>query len=429
MSNGQSWPADKVERRSIETLIPYARNSRTHSDEQVTQLAASIKEWGFTNPILVDPDGEIIAGHGRLLAAKKLNLKDVPCITADGWTEAQKKAYVIADNKLALNAGWDNEMLSVEFQELESLAFDLGLTGFNPDELAKLLAPPETDGLTDEDDVPDVPEQPVSRRGDVWHLGRHKLMCGDCIDANNVDVLMEGRFADMVFTDPPYNVDYSGRGKNNLGKIKNDAMSGEEFDQFLSDVFSNYFNSMKPLAPIYVCHPDGKTKEKVSFELAFNVLFYKSCTIIWVKQSAGMGWQDYRAQHEPILYGWKEGDGKHFFTDDRTKTTIWQIGRDVQKDYVHPTQKPVELVKEAIVNSSKGHDIVLDFFGGSGSTLIAAEKTGRDARIMELDEKYVDVIVERWQNFTGQEAILESNGKTFNDCKAKQGNESSGGND
>ena len=224
---------------------------------------------------------------------------------------------------------------------------------------------------------------------------------------------MQGQKADLVFTDPPYNVDYSGRGNNNLGKIKNDSMSNDQFDEFLADVFTGYSSVMKPLSCIYVCHPDGKTNEKVSFELAFKNYFYKSCTIIWVKQSAGMGWQDYRAQHEPILYGWKEGNGKHFFINDRTKTTVWQIGRDVQKDYVHPTQKPVALIEEAILNSSKGDDIVLDFFGGSGSTLIGAEKTKRKSYIMELDEKYVDVMIKRWQNFTGNNAKHEKTGKTF----------------
>jgi DNA modification methylase len=403
--------------QSVTALTPYARNSRTHSDEQVAQVAASIKEFGWTNPILIDEEGGIIAGHGRLQAAQRLGESDVPTITLTGLTDAQKRAYVIADNKLALNAGWDNDMLAVEIADLIEEGFDLDLTGFDGDEINKLLADSEKieEGLTDEDAVPEVPDDPVSKLGDVWVLGKHRVVCGDCTDQTAVDLLMDGQMADMVFTDPPYNVDYSGRGKNNLGKIKNDKMSNDQFDEFLADVFASYLSVMKPLAAIYVCHPDGKTKEKVAFELAFEVPFYKSCTIIWVKQSAGMGWQDYRAQHEPILYGWKEGAGKHFFTDDRTKTTVWQIGRDVQKDYVHPTQKPVALVEEAVLNSSKGHDIVLDFFGGSGSTLIAAEKSARDARIMELDEKFVDVIVRRWQDFTGKDAVHEASGQTFSE--------------
>lgn len=403
--------------QSVTDLTPYARNSRTHSDEQVAQVAASIKEFGWTNPILIDENNGIIAGHGRLQAAQRLGESNVPTIVLTGLTDAQKRAYVIADNKLALNAGWDNDMLAVEIADLIEEGFDLDLTGFDGDEVNKLLAESEKveEGLTDEDAVPEAPDDPVSKLGDVWVLGKHRVVCGDCTDQTAVDLLMDGQMADMVFTDPPYNVDYSGRGKNNLGKIKNDKMSNDQFDEFLADVFASYLSVMKPLAAIYVCHPDGKTKEKVAFELAFEVPFYKSCTIIWVKQSAGMGWQDYRAQHEPILYGWKEGAGKHFFTDDRTKTTVWQIGRDVQKDYVHPTQKPVALVEEAILNSSRGHDIVLDFFGGSGSTLIAAEKSARDARIMELDEKFVDVIVRRWQDFTGQDAVHEASGQTFSE--------------
>jgi len=406
----------QVEWLDVTQVTPYARNSRTHSDEQVAQVAASIKEFGWTNPILLDEAGTIIAGHGRLMAAQRLGHEQVPTITLAHLTDAQKRAYVIADNKLALNAGWDAEMLAVEVEELLDQGFDLDLTGFDAQEIDALLADANkvAEGNTDEDLVPEAPEFPTSELGDVWILGRHRVVCGDCTDQTAVDKLMQGQLADMVFTDPPYNVDYSGRGANQLGKIKNDAMSDAAFQQFCSDVFASYFSVMKPLACIYVCHPDSKTAPKIAFESAFGDAFEKSSTIIWVKQSAGMGWQDYRAQHEPILYGWKKGSGKHFFCGDRTKTTVWEIGRDVQKDYVHPTQKPVALVEEAINNSSKGHDIVLDFFGGSGSTLIAAEKTGRNARIIELDQKYVDVIVKRWQDFTGQDAIHEESGETFN---------------
>lgn len=403
--------------QDVSALTPYIRNSRTHSDEQVAQVAASIKEFGWTNPILIDEDHSIIAGHGRLQAAQRLSAEQVPTITLTGLTDAQKRAYVIADNKLALNAGWDEEMLAVEINDLLGEGFDLELTGFDQSEIDALLAEADKvdDGLTDEDAVPEVPAVPVSKLGDVWVLGRHRVMCGDCNDFTAVESLMKADMADLVFTDPPYNVDYSGRGENNLGKIKNDAMSDELFQQFCDDVFASYLSVMKPLACIYVCHPDSKSAPKIAFENSFANSFKKSSTIIWVKQSAGMGWQDYRAQHEPILYGWKDGAGKHFFCGDRAKTTVWQIGRDVQKEYVHPTQKPVALVEEAILNSSKGHDIVLDFFGGSGSTLIAAEKTGRNARLMELDEKYVDVIVKRWQEFTGKDAVHAESGQTFNE--------------
>jgi len=404
----------EIEQLKLDALIPYARNSRTHSDAQVAQIAASIKEFGFTNPVLIDETGSIIAGHGRVMAARKLAIADVPSIRLTHLTDAQKKAYIIADNKLALNAGWDDEMLAVELTDLKDMGFDLDLTGFSTDEIEALLAPVGTEGLTDEDAVPDAPEAPVTVLGDVWLLGKHRVMCGDSTSIEQAEQLMAGTNADLVFTDPPYNVDYSGRGQNNLGTIKNDNMSAEDFEQFCRDLFATYNAVMKPLACIYVCHPDSQSGPKLAFEKTFAEQFKKSSTIIWMKQSAGMGWQDYRAQHEPILYGWKDGGkGKHFFSGDRTKTTVWKIGRDAQTTYKHPTQKPVALPEEAIKNSSKGQDIVLDLFGGSGSTLIACEKTGRINRSMELDPKYCDVIVQRWQEFTGQTATLESNGKPF----------------
>jgi DNA modification methylase len=371
----------------------------------VAQIAASIKEFGFRNPILVDGVG-IIAGHGRLLAAQKLGLDKVPTIDCSDMTESQKKAYIIADNKLALNAGWDNAMLTIEMQELEDEGFDLTLLGFDDKELNALLEPEVADGLTDEDATPELPKEPKTKLGDIYILGNHRLMCGDSTSINDAEKLMDGLLADLVFTDPPYNVDYSGRGANNLGTIKNDNMSADDFEQFCRDIFTTYSAIMKPLACIYVCHPDSASAPKIAFEKTFAEQFKKSSTIIWMKQSAGMGWQDYRAQHEPILYGWKEGKGSHFNAGDRTKTTIWKIGRDAQSSYVHPTQKPVCLPEEAIMNSSKGSDCVVDLFGGSGSTLIACEKTGRVNRSMELDPKYCDVIVKRWEDFTGKQAVL-----------------------
>ena len=408
-----------VKYKAVEDLIPYARNSRTHSDDQVAQIAASIKEWGWTTPILADPDGQVIAGHGRLMAARKLGMTEVPVIVAAGWTDAQKRAYIIADNKLALNAGWDEALLALEFEDLQALEFDLELTGFSDEEIKALMPVEIEEGLTDEDSTPAVPENPVTVLGDVWILGRHRLMCGDSTSIEQAEKLMDGVKADMVFTDPPYNVAYEGRGeKNKLGKIKNDDMSDESFEQFCRDVFATYYAVMKPLACIYVFHPDSQTGPKLAFEKTFGELFKKASTLIWVKQSAGMGWQDYRAQHEPILYGWKEGgSGKHFYCGDRSKTTVWQIGRDAQASYVHPTQKPVALPEEAIKNSSKGEDVVLDLFGGSGSTLIACEKTGRVNRSMELDPKYCDVIVKRWQDFTGKQATHAETGKPFAEVK------------
>ena len=397
----------KIEYKKTTNLIPYVNNSRTHSDEQVQQIAASIKEFGFTNPILLDEDDGVIAGHGRIKAAHILNMPEVPTINLSNLSEAQKKAYVIADNQLALNAGWDLDKLKIEVEGLEELDFNLDLLGFDDDFLNGLLIEEPGEGFTDEDAVPEVTDKPLTQLGDIWQLGNHKLMCGDSTSIDAVNRLMAGNKADMVFTDPPYNVAYEGRGeKNKLGPIKNDNMSEKDFEQFCRDVFVTLNMAMKELACIYVCHPDSQTAPKMAFEKTFGESFKKSSTIIWVKQSAGMGWQDYRAQHEPILYGWKQGFGKHFFCGDRSKTTVWSIGRDAQSSYLHPTQKPVALSEEAVLNSSKGQDIVLDVFGGSGSTLIAAEKTGRYAHLMELDPKYCDVIVKRWQEYTGKDATL-----------------------
>jgi len=405
--------ATHVVQKPVEDLIPYANNARTHDDAQVTQIASSIKEFGFNNPILITADNSIIAGHGRLMAAKKLGIAEVPCIVLDHLTETQRKAYILADNRIAQNSGWDTALLLVEFEALTADGIDLAMLGFDADEIAKMLDPEKVDGLTDEDDVPEVPANPVTKLGDVWLLGRHRLMCGDSTSVDDAEKLMDKLLADLVFTDPPYNVDYSGRGANNLGAIKNDNMSDNDFEQFCRDIFTTYNAIMKPLACIYVCHPDSASAPKIAFEKTFAEQFKKSSTIIWMKQSAGMGWQDYRAQHEPILYGWKEGKGSHFNAGDRTKTSIWKIGRDAQSSYVHPTQKPVCLPEEAILNSSKGSDCVVDLFGGSGSTLIACEKTGRVNRSMELDPKYCDVIVKRWQDFTGKEATLEATGETY----------------
>jgi len=400
-------------KKKVSELIPYVNNSRTHSEEQITQIASSIKEFGFTNPILIAPDNSIIAGHGRLLACKKLNIDEVPCITITGLTKTQIKALIIADNQLALNAGWDLEKLSVEIEGLQEDNFDIKLLGFDDKFIDELLFD-EKQGLIDEDEAPEAKENPKSKKGDIFILGNHKLICGDSSKIENYKLLFKDNLADIVFTDPPYNVDYSGRGKNDLGKIINDNMDDNKFSIFLNDVFSLISEHLKPLSVIYVCHPDSHSKPKIAFEIAFDTFFKKSCTIIWNKGNAGMGWQDYRSQHEPILYGWKEGSGKHNFYGDRTKTSIWNFKRDSTIQYKHPTQKPVELVKEAILNSSKEKDIVFDPFSGSGSSLIACEKLNRIFYGIELDEKFVDVIIDRWQQFTGKEAIHEQSGKTYN---------------
>ena len=411
--------AQEIKTLQVKDLIPYARNSRTHDDYQVNQIVSSIKEFGFTNPILVDDDNSIIAGHGRLMAAQKLGLKEVPTINLGYLTDAQKKAYVIADNRLALNAGWDLDMLKLEIDDLGELDFDVDILGFTDDELKNILAD-KNDGLVDEDQVPDVQDEHITKPGDLWILGEHRLLCGDATLDADCNKLMNGQLADLVFTDPPYNVDYSGGRTGNIngndsqnkkekgyGKIKNDAMSSEQFNQFIADIFANYYSYMKPLACIFVCHPDSVSEAKITFEVEFAKHFKKSANIIWDKGQAGLGYQDYRAQHEPILFGWKQGDGQHYFIGARDKTTIWRIQKDSTMKYVHATQKPVALTEEAIINHSKGSDIVADYFGGSGSTLIGCEKSGRKCYSMELDPQYCDVIIRRYQEYTGKDAILK----------------------
>lgn len=380
-----------IELIDIESLIPYARNSRTHSDSQVAQIAASIKEFGFTNPVLIDADSGIIAGHGRIMAARKLGLADIPCIRLGHLTEAQKRAYVIADNKLALNSGWDNEMLLVEFAELEDLGFDLDLTGFVQEEIDALKPEVVQEGLTDEDAVPEVPVEPTTKLGDVYILGNHRLMCGDSTSIDAVDKLMQGQKADMVFTDPPYGVDYKG--------INNDSRDGLE--DLLRAAFGNYLASSKSGASIYCFHSDRCADV---FHKVFREFFHFSSMIIWAKNSLTLSQTDYQSQHEPCLYGWMD-NGKHSWYSDRKQTSVWRF--DKERVAGHTTPKPVALVEKAISNSSKGGDSILDLFGGSGSTLVASEKIGRHARVMELDPKYCDVIVKRWEDFTGKKAVLE----------------------
>lgn len=405
-----SNPADKVERWSIDRLVPYARNARTHSDEQVAQIAASIKEWGWTTPVLADPTGQIIAGHGRVMAARKLGLTEVPVMVADGWTDAQKRAYVLADNKLALNAGWDEELLALELSELQDLGADLGLIGFDDDELAKLMKAGGTEGLTDPDEAPEVAQFAVTQPGEIWLMGPHRLLCGDATMLNDADKLMDGYKADLIVTDPPYNVAYEGGTKDKL-KIKNDDMDDESFYQFLLAAYTNYFAVAKDGCGIYVFHADS---EGTNFRKAMKDSGFKLAQCcIWVKQSLVLGRQDYQWQHEPVLYGWREG-GKHKWYSDRKQTTVWRFDKPTRND-VHPTMKPVDLIAYPIENSSRGGDIVIDFFGGSGSTLIACERTGRVSRTMELDPKYCDVIVKRWQDFTGQKATLAGDGRTFDE--------------
>ena len=409
MSKKQN-PADKVERWNINKLIPYAQNSRTHSPAQVAQIAASIREWGWTTPILVDTEGTIIAGHGRLLAAQKLEMETVPVMVAKDWTEAQKKAYVIADNKLALNAGWDENLLNLQLTELTETGFDVYLTGFTDEEMAKLKPIVLNGGLTDEDAVPEAPEEPRTRLGDVWILGKHRLLCGDSTNVDAISKLMNGQLADMLLTDPPYNVNYEGKTKEAL-KIKNDTMDNDSFRMFLRDAFVSADTVMKQGAVFYIWHADseGYNFRGAAFDAGWKV---RQC-LIWKKQTLVMGRQDYHWIHEPCLYGWKEG-ASHLWASDRKQTTILEFDRP-SRSAEHPTMKPVALFEYQMLNNTKGSDIVLDSFGGSGTTLLAAEKNGRQARLMELDPKYCDVIVKRWQEYTGQEAILESTQEKFNE--------------
>ena len=394
--------------KSLKDLIPYATNARTHSDSQVAQIAASIREFGWMNPVLIDAENNIIAGHGRVLAARKLGLEEVPCVLHDHLTETQRKAYILADNKLALNAGWDEDMLRLDLRELGELGFDLELTGFSLDEIDALMPAEVEPGLTDEDAVPEVQEEPVSKPGDVWLLGKHRVMCGDSTSLDDMERLTAGQAVDMWLTDPPYNVNYEG----GTGlKIQNDDMSDDQFRQFLRDAYVAADSVMKSGAVFYIWHADleGYNFRGAARDAGWTV---RQC-LIWKKSSLVMGRQDYHWMHEPCLYGWKEGAG-HLWAADRKQTTILEFDRP-SRNGEHPTMKPVALFEYQMLNNTKGGDIVLDSFGGSGTTVIAAEKNGRVARIMELDPKYCDVIVRRWQDFTGKQATLEATGETFED--------------
>lgn len=385
--------------KKVQELIPYVNNSRTHSEEQVNQICASINEFGFTNPLLIDEKDSIIAGHGRLMASKKLGMEEVPCIVLEGLTEAQKKAYIIADNKMALNAGWDEELLKIELENLKELDFDLELTGFNIDELDDILGTEEKEEVVEDDFEVELPEEPKAKLGDIYQLGNHRLMCGDSTSIDDVEKLMNGIKADMVFTDPPYNVAYEG-GSKKREMIKNDKI--DNFYEFLYDVYQNCYNNMNAGAPIYVCHSE---LERVNFTKAFlDVGFKMSSIIIWAKNNSTFSMnKDYKQKHEPIIYGWKEG--KHNWVGGNCEDTLWEIKRPTKSD-LHPTMKPIELCARAITNSSNKNNIVYEPFGGSGSTLIASEQTNRICYCMELDPKYVDVIINRWETFTGKKAEL-----------------------
>ena len=391
----------------INDLIPYVNNSRTHSDEQVLQIASSIKEFGFTNPVLIDEEGGLIAGHGRVLAARKLNLDKIPTITLANLTNSQVKAYVIADNQLPMNAAWDLDLLKLEIETLQELDFDINLLGFEDDFLDGLLEEEPVDGLTDEDEVPEPPEDPVSVLGDIWKLGNHRLMCGDSTRIDAVEKLMDGHKAEMVFTDPPYGVSYQ----------SNMRQKSEKFDVLKNDdVFLD-------IAPVIEACSTGWVFIWTSWKVItkwielFEGFGYPTNQVIWFKGGGGIGdlKKTFSSDYETALV-WHRGaelTGKRI-------GSVWKVNKDGAGSYLHPTQKPVALPEEALDKTTKKGYKVLDLFGGSGSTLIACEKIGRNAYLMELDEKYVDVIITRWQDFTGKQAIHIDTGKTYSEIKDNQ---------
>ena len=379
----------------ITKLVPYVNNARTHSQEQVNKLRSSLREFGFINPIIIDRDYGVIAGHGRILAAKEEGITEVPCVFADHLTEAQKKAYIIADNRMAMDAGWDEELLRVEIEALQAENFDPLLTGFDEKELSKLF----DDGLDAKEDDFDVESElqkpTFSKSGDVWTLGRHRLVCGDSTKAETYEALMGDTRANLIITDPPYNVNYEG----SAGKIKNDNMASEKFYQFLLDAFSCMEKVLADDGSIYVFHADT---EGLNFRRAFaDAGFYLSGCCIWKKQSLVLGRSPYQWQHEPVLYGWKK-KGKHQWYTGRKESTIWEFDKP-KKNGDHPTMKPIPLLAYPIMNSSMSNAVVLDPFGGSGSTLIACEQTDRICRTIELDEKFCDVIVRRYIEQVGSD--------------------------
>ena len=415
----EPWLSTHIERWPTEKLVPYARNARTHSEEQVAQIAASIVEFGFTNPILAGSDGVIVAGHGRLAAAQKLGLDTVPVVVLDHLTSTQRRALIIADNRIAENAGWDDAMLRIELQSLQEDGFNLDITGFDADALAEIMAGEETtvDGNTDEEAIPELSETAISRPGDVWILGNHRLVCGDATQPSSYEQLLAGQRVQMIWSDLPYNVNYANSAKDKLrGKhrpILNDNL-GEGFYDFVFDALS-----------LMLPHCDGavyiamSSSELDTLQAAFRAAGGKWSTfIIWAKHTFTLGRADYQRQYEPILYGWPEGSSRHW-CGDRDQGDVWNIKKPARND-LHPTMKPVELMERSIRNSSRPGDVVLDCFGGSGSTLIAAEKSGRRCFMMELDPKYCDVIVRRWQEFSGGKAISEDSQRVFDEVTIQE---------
>jgi DNA modification methylase len=409
----------KIEQLPTDTLIPYARNTRTHSEAQVAQIAGSIREFGFTNPVLIDGENGIIAGHGRVLAAQKLALGKVPCIRLAHLTDTQRRAYIIADNKLALNAGWDEELLGLELADLRDDGFDLELTGFDGDELANLLAE-TTEGHTDPDEVPEPPADPVSVLGDVWVLGKHRLACGDCTDQGAVDRALNGVQPHLMVTDPPYGVEYDANWRNEADRKGGGKIGGRAIGKVSNDDRADWRDAwaLFPGEIAYVWHAPGENQAEVMESL-------KACDfqirnhIIWAKQQLVIGRGHYHHQHEPCWYAVRKGGTGHW-SGDRKQTTLWQIPKPQKSETGHSTQKPVECMKRPIENNSSPGQAVYEPFSGSGTTIIAGEMTGRSIHAIELNPAYVDVAVTRWQAFTGKQATHEASGKTFDQLKAQK---------
>ena len=420
------WPADKVERRAVAALIPYARNSRTHSAEQVSQIAASIREWGWTTPVLVDEDGGIIAGHGRVLAAQKLGITDVPCMVATGWSDAQRKAYVIADNKLAMNAGWDNDLLKIEMQALNGDGFDLALTGFAADELAAFMADDPNAGLTDPDAVPDVPVNPVTVTGDVWLLGRHRLMCGDSTSIDAVDKLMAGQKANICFTSPPYNAgSMNVKGNKTTSKKYNSFDDNQTADEFFDFLSANMGCMLAVADEVFYNIGIVQNNKRTIFKMvdAFGDTFKD--VIYWKKKTAAPHIQK-GVINNLVEFILCFGDGKRKFLNPQFRQgTYWNVieGANASKNEfsdIHKATFPVYLPQNIITNFTGRNAVVIDCFGGTGTTMIACEMTSRDCRMMEMDARYCDVIINRWQDFTGQPATMEATGQSFDAIKAER---------
>lgn len=383
----------KLEMVKVSELIPYVNNARTHSQEQVNKLRSSLREFGFVNPVIIDADKNVIAGHGRLMAAKEEGITEVPCVLVDYLTEAQKKAYILADNRYAQDAGWDEELLRLEIEALEGMDFDVSLTGFNEDEISDLFAGADTSDTQDDDfDLSDALEKATFvERGDVWVVGRHRLMCGDATSEEDVATLMDGKKANLIITDPPYNVAFE---SSDGLSIKNDKMENEKFYEFLLSAFKNMAAHLEKGGAAYVFHADT---EGLNFRKAFiDAGFHLAGCCIWVKNSLVLGRSDYQWQHEPVLYGFLQ-NGKHYWSKNagRSQTTIWNFDKP-KKNKNHPTSKPLDLLAYPIGNSSQENTIVIDTFGGSGSTLMTCEQTNRICHTMELDEKYASVILRRY---------------------------------